>query len=104
VALKDLMGHRRIETTLVYLRRLNRMRSMETVRSFDWGGLDPGTLESKPGTEKEGFEPSLEANPHERRAGTQHGGRLDEVLLELVQAGAENPVPLKEAGARSDAP
>lgn len=37
-ALKDLMGHARIETTLVYLRRLDRRQSMETVRDLSWGG------------------------------------------------------------------
>lgn len=36
LALRDLMGHRRVETTLVYLRRLDRQRSMETVRDLDW--------------------------------------------------------------------
>jgi integrase len=37
VALKNLMGHKRIDTTLVYLRRLNRRQGMETVRDLDWG-------------------------------------------------------------------
>jgi integrase/recombinase XerD len=36
VALKDLMGHSRVETTLIYLRRLNRRQAMETVRDFAW--------------------------------------------------------------------
>lgn len=30
------MGHSRIETTLVYLRRLDRKQAMETVRDLDW--------------------------------------------------------------------
>jgi site-specific recombinase XerC len=67
VALKDLMGHRMIETTMVYLRRLNRARSMETVRGLDWGLASEASQraakpsEAKPATEKEGFEPSMEA-------------------------------------------
>jgi integrase len=37
IALKELMGHARIETTLVYLRRKGKARAMETVRSLSWG-------------------------------------------------------------------
>jgi integrase len=36
VALQELMGHSRIETTLVYLRRLDRRQAMETVRDLSW--------------------------------------------------------------------
>lgn len=36
-SLQQLMGHSRVETTMVYLRRLDRRRSMETVRGLDWG-------------------------------------------------------------------
>ena len=80
VTLKELMGHARIETTLVYLRRLNRRQAMETVRDLTYD-LSAGqlrhtsvaphdncrppqiaakTLESSCYTEKEGFEPSME--------------------------------------------
>jgi len=38
IALKELMGHARIETTLVYLRRKDRARAMEVVRGLSWGG------------------------------------------------------------------
>ena len=38
IALKELMGHARIETTLVYLRRKDRVRAMEAVRALSWGG------------------------------------------------------------------
>jgi len=38
IALKELMGHTRIETTLVYLRRKNRAKAMEAVRTLSWGG------------------------------------------------------------------
>jgi hypothetical protein len=37
IALKELMGHAWIETTLVYLRRKDKARAMETVRSLSWG-------------------------------------------------------------------
>lgn len=86
-ALKDLMGHARIETTLVYLRRLDRRQSMETVRDLDWSpplttGLAPHdnyrqpqiaakTLEPNAGTEKEGFEPSSLSEALLERVGSQ---------------------------------
>ena len=93
VTLKELMGYARIETTLVYLRRLNRRQAMETVRDLT-DELSPGqlhhtsvaphhnyrgpqiaakTLESLPVTEKEGFEPSLPDKTHEQTAGSQQG-------------------------------
>jgi integrase len=37
IALKELMGHNRIETTLVYLRRKDRAKAMEAVRDLSWG-------------------------------------------------------------------
>jgi site-specific recombinase XerD len=42
-ALQALMGHKRIETTQVYLRRLNREKAMDRVRDLSWGchGLIP---------------------------------------------------------------
>jgi hypothetical protein len=36
IALKELMG-RRIETTLVYLRRKDKAKAMESVRDLSWG-------------------------------------------------------------------
>lgn len=36
VALQRLLGHDRLETTQVYLRRLDRMKSMEAVLDLDW--------------------------------------------------------------------
>jgi integrase len=38
VALKELMGHARIDQTLVYLRRKNKQKAMEVVRTLSWGG------------------------------------------------------------------
>jgi len=37
-ALQALMNHRRIDTTQVYLKALNRAKSMEVVRGLSWGG------------------------------------------------------------------
>jgi site-specific recombinase XerD len=67
LALKELMGHRRIETTLIYLRRLERREKMESVRDLAWGEnsgfaqIAAKLFEAKPEAEKEGFEPSMEA-------------------------------------------
>jgi integrase len=36
-ALKELMGHRSIATTQVYLRKLDRQRAMDRVRDLSWG-------------------------------------------------------------------
>lgn len=69
-SLQKLMGHARLETTLLYLRRLNRRQQMETVRDLDWSTsiaphdnyrqpqIAAKALEALPFTEKEGFEPS----------------------------------------------
>jgi integrase len=77
--LKQLMGHRRLETTLVYLRCRRRRRSMETVRDLDWDNIGipqnaSKLLESLALAEKEGFEPSFGVNAHGQRGGIQHGG------------------------------
>jgi integrase len=37
IALKELMGHTRLETTLIYLRRKDKARAMEAVRDLSWG-------------------------------------------------------------------
>lgn len=37
-SLKELMGHTRLETTMVYLRRMNRAQAMEDVRDLSWVG------------------------------------------------------------------
>jgi integrase len=56
IALKELMGHNRIETTLVYLRRKDRAKAMEQVRDLSWGlsAPSPQALEAHTG-----FEPVL---------------------------------------------
>ena len=47
IALKELMGHTRIETTLVYLRRKNKALAMEAVRGLSWGGGGPFVFPSR---------------------------------------------------------
>jgi hypothetical protein len=39
VGLKELMGHRSIQTTMVYLRKLDKGRAMEPVRSLSWAAV-----------------------------------------------------------------
>jgi integrase len=41
-ALKELLGHRSIATTQVYLRKLDRATAMERVRSLSWNVAEPG--------------------------------------------------------------
>jgi integrase/recombinase XerD len=38
IALKELMGHGRLDQTLVYLRRKDKQKAMEAVRTLSWGG------------------------------------------------------------------
>jgi site-specific recombinase XerD len=65
IALKELMGHTRIETTLVYLRRKDRAKAMEQVRDLSWGltaqqsnlPKPASGFESQPREAHTGFEP-----------------------------------------------
>jgi len=64
VALKDYLGHSSLETTLIYLRRLDRKKGMEQVFDLEWGeGLTAPMFQSFPVAEKEGFEPSFSPLP-----------------------------------------
>jgi len=85
-SLKDLMGHQRVETTMIYLRRLDRKRSMETVRDLDWD--PPESFEASAVTEKEGFEPSIPVNPLGEPQCTPSGDLAVDLLRE---AAARNP-------------
>lgn len=77
VALQKLMGHRRVETTMVYLRRLDRHAAMESVRTMTWGAARPQIakklLVSSASAEKEGFEPSIYAKRDGSGARSQRG-------------------------------
>jgi len=42
--LKDLLGHARLETTLVYLRRRKQQLAMEGVRELSWGSVGGSVL------------------------------------------------------------
>ena len=53
-ALQALMGHKRIETTQVYLRRLNREKAMDRVRDLSWG---PSRFEATAEEAPTGVEP-----------------------------------------------
>lgn len=82
LSLKDLMGHQRLETTLIYLRRRNRRQGMETVRDLDWDL--PESFEALPVTEKEGFEPSIPVEPMLEREGSPW-------ILPFVDGGPSQP-------------
>ena len=70
-ALQALMGHTRVDTTQIYLRKLNRERAMERVRNLSWSSeaalFPQKTLSSEfpPNAEEAhtGFEPVLPPNP-----------------------------------------
>jgi site-specific recombinase XerD len=57
-ALRELMGHRSIATTQVYLRKLDREKAMERVRDLSWGVamLDNGDEPKNPQNADEQFE------------------------------------------------
>lgn len=93
VALQSLLGHSRIDTTLVYLRRLNRLRSMDVVRGLTWAAPTSSAVceinvEASPGTEKEGFEPSIHASPAPGGPDSEHEAAppVDELLLARARA------------------
>jgi integrase len=55
-ALKELLGHSRVETTYVYLRRVEKARAMEAVRDLSWRWSMFPPSEGMPPA---GFEPAL---------------------------------------------
>lgn len=58
-ALRDLLGHARLETTLIYLRRRDKARGMESVRDLSWGGGPVIGFSSEAIKAHTGFEPVL---------------------------------------------
>lgn len=85
LGLKELLGHRSLNTTLIYLRRLNKQAAMGRVRSLSWAATDPETeaawLSERPPTALAalglvgagGFEPPLPVIRLEHGAGDQQG-------------------------------
>jgi hypothetical protein len=59
LALKDLLGNARLETTLVYLRRRKKQLAMERVRDLSWGSVGGFVLQSNAVEAHTGFEPVL---------------------------------------------
>ena len=70
VGLQELMGHAWIETTRIYLRKLDKQRAMEPLRALSWGAVSGGNVvevltsqiadsayASSPGVGAGGFEP-----------------------------------------------
>lgn len=83
VGLQELLGHRSIETTKVYLRKLDKQRSMEPVRGLSWAGAAADNadsngfphvakidLESSLAVGAGGFEPPSGDDLDVRRAGS----------------------------------
>lgn len=60
-ALKDLMGHARVDTTEIYLRRKNRAASMDVVRDLSWGS--PVQVPNRETAANEGVRPIRDSNP-----------------------------------------
>jgi site-specific recombinase XerD len=44
VGLQELLGHSSIETTRIYLRKLDKRRAMEPVRALSWGAVGEGNM------------------------------------------------------------
>jgi integrase len=59
LALKDLLGHARLETTFVYLRRRKKQLAMERVRDLSWGSVGGFVLQPYAVEAHTGFEPVL---------------------------------------------
>lgn len=84
VGLQELMGHASIETTKLYLRKLNKRRAMEPVRGLSWAAVGEGNMadellaETAVNTFKEsvvvgagGFEPPQAEPTDDDRAGSK---------------------------------
>ena len=88
IALNEFMGHARIETTLVYLRRKDKARAMETVRSLSWGRfVFPPSEES-----------CIQKSPQIR--GLSGGGAYG-IRTRATAVGGRRPRPLDECARRA---
>jgi hypothetical protein len=90
-ALKELLGHRSIATTQIYLRKLDRASAMERVRGLSWAVAESGDDESSgsPQTAGERFECSSAVGaggfepPFDHMLGELRRGGLRELLEAL---------------------
>jgi integrase len=95
ISLQELLGHKSIETTKVYLRKMDKDAAMETVRDLSWAAAQPGNtddlgipqiagewLSSSQAVGAGGFEPPSPDSRGEQRPGTQHD--VVEVLKERI--------------------
>ena len=88
IALKELMGHNRLETTLVYLSRKRKAQKMELVRDLSWGGFGFSSQTDEPprlqGEAHTGFEPVLQPNALLEPKGREHEAlQYDEIAARL---------------------
>lgn len=85
LGLKELLGHRSLNTTLLYLRRMNKQAAMQRVRSLSWAGAGAGNseapgipqfaakwLESSPVMGAGGFEPPYGDEPGDLAGSSEH--------------------------------
>lgn len=76
IALKELMGHSRLETTLLYLSRKRKAQKMELVRDLSWGGFGFESQSEEPprlqGEAHTGFEPVFEPMALLEPTGREH--------------------------------
>jgi len=99
LGLKELLGHRSLNTTLVYLRRLNKQAAMERVRSLSWAATvsatgaawlsesPPTALAASPAVGAGGFEPPSDEHPGvEPRGGQQQAIETLECRLRALRA------------------
>jgi hypothetical protein len=66
IALKELRGHARIETTMVYLRRKDRAAAMEAVRDLSWVEVRTGCCRVPCFRRMQEY-PQRDSNPRYRR-------------------------------------
>ena len=78
IGLMDLMGHKSLNTTKIYLRRRNKQAGMERVRDLSWLSQSPPTSSEASGlVGAGGFEPPSDDSSLPERLRTQHqAGRL----------------------------
>ena len=78
-ALQELMGHRKIETTRVYLRKLDRAKAMEAVRDLSWA---QAPFDALPVKARSGLEPLLSAKPPGERESSESAERSACALID----------------------